>query len=344
MTLAALQVKRVYFEPDALDYPLGKEMYARLKAEGHEISFLKSHNRVTGIPGKTPRESFFQGKSTLVVGVRKTLDFATCKPSAHYQLPLVTGCQGMCEYCYLNTQLGKKPYTRVYINIDEILAQAEKYTRERQPEKTFFEAAATSDPVPVEPYSGALAQAIKFFAGQEYGYLKFVSKFPGIDSLLDLDHRGHTRIRFSINTERIIQTHEHRTPGLQERIKALSLLMEHGYPAGVIIAPVIMDGGWKQDYSNMMDKLAEELFKNDHQDIHFEVISHRFTRRAKNNILEVFPHTSLPMSEDDSRSYKYGQFGYGKFVYQKELLQEMSAFFTELIGIHFPGARIEYII
>ncbi len=316
MAVAALQIKRIFFEADALDYPLGKEMYERLKAAGHEVSFLKSHNRVTGIPGKTPRESFFQGKSTLVVGVRKTLDFATCKPSAHFQLPLVTGCQGICEYCYLNTQLGKKPYTRVYINIDEILARAEKYIQERQPEITVFEAAATSDPVPVEPYSGALAKAISFFANQEYGYLKFVSKFPGIDSLLYLDHQGHTRIRYSINTERIIKTHEHRTPGLQERISALARLMEHGYPGGVIIAPVILEGSWKQEYSHMLNNLSDQL-KGDNRDIHFEVISHRFTRRAKGNILEVFPDTSLPMSEDESRSYKYGQFGYANLYIKK---------------------------
>jgi spore photoproduct lyase len=113
----------VFFEKEALDYPIGAQIYNRLKSDNYEIRFLRSHNRVTGIPGKTPREAFFQGKSTLVVGVRKTLDFASCKPSAHYQLPLVTGCEGICEYCYLNTQLGKKPYTRIYVNVEEILQQ-----------------------------------------------------------------------------------------------------------------------------------------------------------------------------------------------------------------------------
>lgn len=343
MTLTALKVKRIFFEQGALDYSLGKEMFERLKAEGHEISFLKSHNRVIDIPGKTPREAFFQGKNTLVVGIRKTLDFASCKPSANYQLPLVTGCQGICEYCYLNTQLGKKPYTRVYVNIDQILARAGEYIQEGQPGKTVFEAAATSDPIPVEPYSGALAQAIRFFALQPYGYLRFVTKFPAIDSLLDLEHRGHTRIRFSLNTERIIKTYEHRTPGLAERINALSRVMQHAYPGGVIIAPIILEGNWKQEYGDMVNKLSDAL-KDNRADIHFEVISHRFTRRAKNNILEVFPDSILPMDEDDSRSFKYGQFGYGKFVYQKKLLQEMKIFFNELIGQHFPGAEIDYII
>lgn len=45
----------------------------------------------------------------------------------------------MCEYCYLNTQLGKRPYTKVYVNVDEILEKALKYINERKPKSTIFE-------------------------------------------------------------------------------------------------------------------------------------------------------------------------------------------------------------
>jgi len=44
-------------------------------------------------------------------------------------------------------------------------------------------------------------------------------------------------------------------------------------------------------------------------DISFEIISHRFTARAKNTIMSVYPSTTLPMDESQ-RKYKYGQFGY----------------------------------
>lgn len=77
---------------------------------------------------------YFEGKSTLVVGIRKSYEFQSCKPSAHYQLPLVSACMGMCEYCYLNTQMGKKPYTKVYVNINEILSMADKYIDDRLPD------------------------------------------------------------------------------------------------------------------------------------------------------------------------------------------------------------------
>lgn len=95
--------RRVFFEPDALEYPLGKELKKLFTDMKAEIKYTSSHNRVIGIPGKNPQEAYFEGKRTLVVGVRRSLDFQTCKPSAHYQLPLVTGCPGKCEYCYLNT-------------------------------------------------------------------------------------------------------------------------------------------------------------------------------------------------------------------------------------------------
>ena len=35
---------------------------------------------------------------------------------------------------------------------------------------------------------------------------------------------------------------------------------------------------------------------------------------------------------DEERKYKYGQFGYGKFVYNKEDLAEMREFFLNEIG------------
>ena len=336
--------ERIFFERDAMEYPLGKRVYEQLNKEGVSIEFLQSPNRVNGIPGNTSRESFFHGKNTLVVGLRHTLKFASCKPSAHFQLPLVTGCEGICEYCYLNTQLGKKPYTRIYVNVEEILAQAHELIEQRKPEVTLFEAAATSDPLPVEVYSGSLAMAIRFFAGEEYGRLRFVTKFTDVDSLLTIDHKAHTRIRFSINTQSVIQTYEHRTPSLTDRLGALSKVLQHGYPSGVIIAPVILTGEWQRDYEKLLHELRLNIPESQEEQFEFEVISHRFTTRAKNTILDVFPNTALPMDESHDRKFKYGQFGYGKYVYSPEKLKEMKAFFEHHITQLFPSANINYII
>ena len=121
-------------------------------------------------------EAYREAKRTLVVGVRKKVNFASCKPSAHYQLPLNTSCPGMCEYCYLATTLGKRPYLRVYVNIEEILAKAGDYMTQRAPEITVFEGAATSDPIPTEYLTGLLYKTIEFFWRPTAGPLSFRDK------------------------------------------------------------------------------------------------------------------------------------------------------------------------
>ncbi len=282
-----------------------------------------------------------EAKKSLVVGIRKSKDFQTCKPSAHYQLPLATSCPGLCKYCYLNTTLGNKPYLRVYVNIDDILSKARKYIEERAPEETVFEGAATSDPLPVEDLTGNLAASINFFAQKELGRFRFVTKFSNVESLLELDHGGKTTIRFSLNAEQVIDDYEQGTAGLSQRIEAAGKVYRAGYPLGFIIAPILMFPDYKKAYTELLEKLAEELPAN--IIIPFELISHRFTVRAKSNIEEVFPHHGLPMEESE-RKFKYGQFGYGKYIYPKQEMEEIEGFFREEITRLFPRGEVTYFV
>jgi len=275
-------------------------------------------------------------KKTLVVGIRRGMKFQSCKPSAHYQLPLLSGCIGQCEYCYLNTNLGDKPYMRINVNVDEILEQAGKTIQERLPKETIFEGSATSDPVPVEPYSHSLRQAIRYFSKTEKGRFRFVTKFTDIDTLLDVDHGGRTEVRFTLNTDRVIQDFEKGTPLISKRIEAAKKIMSAGYPTGFLIAPIFLYDGWQKDYKNMLLELRSTLPKKTAYPITFEVISHRYTPRAKNIITKIFPVTKLPM-EDEERTYKYGQFGYGKYIYPKEELKRIKSFFSKRDPCCIPG-------
>ncbi len=335
--------KRAFFESKALEYPLGKEIYERLQTMNVPIKFTGSHNRVTGIPGTTAQESFREAKRTIVVGVRKSTEFATCKPSAHYQLPLNTSCPSMCEYCYLATTLGKKPYLRVYVNTEDIFAQAQRYIEERAPEITWFEGAATSDPIPTEYLTGILYKTIEFFGRQEFGRFRFVTKHDQVDTLLSARHNGHTRFRFSLNAAAIIDKYEHITPSMQERVIAAGKVANAGYPLGFIIAPIFNFPGWQDEYENLFTTLQEKLPIEARENLTFELISHRFTKRAKNNILDLFPETTLPMEESE-RKFKYGQFGYGKYIYQPQVMKEIKETLEIKLSRTFPEAKIEYFV
>ncbi|MHB8126011.1 MAG: spore photoproduct lyase [Desulfitobacteriaceae bacterium] len=339
---------QVFYEPQALDYPIGRDLVDYFRQIKVPVKETTSHNRVTGITGNTATESYRKAKKTLVIGVRRGKTFQTCKPSAHYQLPLVTSCPGMCEYCYLATTLGQKPYVRVYVNVDDILELTQDIIKMRSPEITVFEGAATSDPLPVERYTGSLKKTINFFGKLTYGRFRFVTKFTDVDSLLDAKHNGHTRFRFSLNCEEIIRNFEHGTPSAIDRILAARKVLQAGYPLGFIIAPLFRFENWEDQYTKLFVSLEKQLSQTfpenwSPEKLSLEFITHRFTTRAKTNILKIFPQTRLPM-EEGNRKYKFGQFGYGKYIYQPDEMDELKAFFLHLTDKHIPGAGIEYFI
>lgn len=336
--------KRVLFEKGTLDTEVGQNIYNMIKDDKNIEVIKLTSNKIKGnIPGENLFEQYREGKETMVVSYKKSLKFQTCKPSANYQLPLVSGCMGRCEYCYLNTQLGDKPFVRVFVNTDDILEQAKKYIDERSPHITIFEGAATSDPIPIEPYTHSLKKTIEFLGKEEKGRFRFVTKFNDIDTLLDAKHNNHTEIRFSINIQRVIDEYEHHTASANKRIEAAVKVANAGYQIGFIIAPVFLYENWKEEYKHLIQSIKEKLPEDFNEKIIFEVISHRYTSRAKNRILEIFPETTLPMNDED-RKFKYGQFGYGKYLYNKEDLTDMKEFFMENLKSIFPNSIVKYII
>lgn len=292
---------RVFFEPGALDYPLGRELYELMTAKGIPCRLTSSHNRVLGIPGETPQIAYREAKRTLVVGIKKSLKLNSCRPSADYEFALGTSCPGGCQYCYLATTLGRKPYVRVYVNVDEILAAVKSYIDKNRPDITSFEAASTADPLAIEHLTGSLRKTIAFFGRQAYGRLRVVSKFANVDGLLDLDHQGHTKFRFSINSAYVIETFETNTAPLSERLAAAGKMAAAGYPLGFIIAPLFLYEHWQADYRRLLKDLAAWLRPHRPPSLSFELISHRFTARAKKTILERFPQTKLEMDEKSRR-------------------------------------------
>ncbi|KEO81265.1 spore photoproduct lyase [Tumebacillus flagellatus] len=331
----------IYFEPKALDYEVGDRLYRMFKEQGKPIQVTPSHNRVTGIPGDTPAAAYRNAKNTLVVGIKKTMKLETSKPSADFSLPPSTGCPGHCHYCYLQTTMGKKPYVRVYVNIDEILDTARKYIDERAPEPTVFEAACSSDPIAVEYLTGNLKRMIEFFGESELGSLRFVTKYDGVDSLLDAKHNGKTRFRFSINSRYVIKNFEPGVASFDERIEAAGKIAKAGYPLGFILAPLMIYDGWQEGYAELIERLSHVLIPEAKKNLTFELIQHRFTATAKKVILERYPKTKLDMDEE-KRKYKWGKYGRGKWVYQTDDATALDTHLRALIGEYFPEARIDY--
>lgn len=288
----------------------------------------------------TPLKTYIKAKRTVLFTVNMQKKLPPCKPSADFQFALSSSCPACCEYCYLQTTQGEKPVIKVFVNIDDILNTINSYITSRLPEITTFECASITDPVALEHFTGNLKKTIEFFAQNNNGRLRLVTKFDNVDTFLGIEHNNHTKFRFSINTDYVIKSFEHGTASLEERIAAAMKIASAGYPLGFIVAPIMIYDSWEQDYANLFKNLKNKL-KDYNQAISFELIQHRFTSTAKELILKRFPDTKLEMDEEH-RLLKWGPYGKFKYVYPKEKSFYVKNYISTLIQDNFSNYKIEY--
>jgi spore photoproduct lyase len=336
--------EQVLFTPAAIAEPWGQQILARIQSLNLPIEIL-THNRITGLRGENERETYQIAKRTLAVVTAPPSSFklSPIPPSADWQFHLAEGCPAHCQYCYLAGSLQGPPVIRAFANLPQTLANLAAY--ERTGERTSFEVSCYTDPLGIEHLTGSLAECIRYFGTREDGYLRWVSKFDGVDALLDLPHNGRTRCRFSVNAAPASLRFEGGTATVLERLQALRKLAlpavrgGGGYPIGVVIAPIMPIEDWQLHYTQLLDSIETALDFD--CDLTFELISHRFTPGSKETLLKWYPQTKLEM-EESNRTAKRNKFGGTKYVYEKDIMKELRGFFDRELARRFPNAKILY--
>jgi spore photoproduct lyase len=201
--------KRVLITRSAAELPHTAEIVRRCEAAGVTGIELLPGDRLTGLRGESERQTYALAKSTLAVVAAppSALKPQPIPPSADWRIDLARGCPAHCQYCYLAGSLGGPPVTRVYANLDDVLAGIGSHagrgtvtsgTAERGHEGTTFELSCYTDPLGIEHLTGSLAAAISRAGQGEFGdrvQLRFTTKFDDIGGLLGLPHGRRTRAR-----------------------------------------------------------------------------------------------------------------------------------------------------
>jgi len=348
---------RVLVTPAAFEHAHGLRVIERCKSLGLAVHRLPA-NRLSGLRGESERDTYRLAKSTLAVVVSPPSErrLQPIPPSADWQFHLARGCPAHCQYCYLAGSLSGPPVTRVYANLEEILAGLADYeghgrvtspTPERSGEGTTFEASCYTDPLGIEHLTGSLSAAVGHFGARLGSGLRFTTKFDDVEGLLSLDHRGCTRPRLSLNARPIVVGFEGGTASLERRLDALRRLAlprdqgGGGYPVGLTIAPIMPIPGWREHYAEMLDGVAGVLDGVPEPDLTVELITHRFTEGSKDVLMRWYPATRLDM-EEERRAVKRTRFGARKYVYRREVMRELRDFFEEAVAERLPAARILY--
>ncbi len=324
----------VYFEPQIFQYELGKVL--RDKFSNIPWIPIENHNNIEVLRNK-PNSEFTRMKRLLIVGTRKTHRYTLNQKISDYLVPFTSsGCTAMCLYCYLVCHYNKCSYLRLFVNREEMLQRLMKKAAEGA-KGTTFEIGSNSDLILENTITETLPDTIETFAKAEKGYLTFPTKFDQIAPLLTINHRGRVIFRMSVNPSELIQKIELGTSSLLARIDAVNRMCEAGYPAGILIAPVILVENWKILYQELLLTLAERLSGKVKRQLLIEIIfmSYSYVHRMIN--AEAFPLAPALYQKD----LMTGR-GMGKYAYRPELRQEGEVFFKDQMKKILPQAQIVY--
>lgn len=321
-------------------------MVERAAAAGAEVVRLAA-DRLSGLP-----DQYRDAKTTMAVVVASASRRRPqpIPPSADWRFDLAEGCPAHCQYCYLAGSLVGPPIIRAYANLPDILAELPPLlgkgtitsrSEARRGEGTTFECSCYTDPLAIEHLTGSLAAAIRFFGAWEAPVqLRFTTKFDNIEPLLRLQHHGRTRIRFSLNS-RSAERYEGGAPRMEPRLSALRSAALAGYPVGITVAPLLPLPEWREEYTQLLGKVAEALEGVPGPDLTVELITHRFTDKSKAVLTEWYPGSALPMNEDERRR-KLTKFGTGKWVLPASIMSEMRDVITGALARQLPQAKLLY--
>ncbi len=219
--------------------------------------------------------------------------------------------------------------------LDKIIKTSNKSEKELT-----FEIGSNSDLVLENMITGNLVWTIENFVKKaEKGYITFPTKFDMVDSILNLDHQGKIIVRMSVNPQEIISKIEIGTSPLKNRVEAINKLKKADYKVGILIAPVVLVENWKEKYEELVKYLSENLSDEVKKDVFFEIIfmTYSYVHNAINT--EAFPD-AINLYNKDLMMVR----GRGRYMYKKEVREDGTIFFEELMKKYFPNNEIKYIV
>jgi spore photoproduct lyase len=264
--------------------------------------------RVQTVAGREEAEERAGGKGALIPGFKKRL-FVTretgrfLRPcpgtpgmrccNLHVLNPVV-GCPYDCTYCFLQAYQ-TDPFTILYANLEDLEREV-RALKARHPDGLLrISTGELADSLALGSWVGMVDFLVRLFAGMEGVLLELKTKSTAIRSLMELDHRGHTVVSWSLNTEEATHLEERGAPSMQARLRAAGKVVGAGYPVAFHFDPLIRSQGWEAAYAEGVKDLFEAVPAEAIRWI--SLGGFRYTPLMKARIQNRFPHTRLFLDE-----------------------------------------------
>lgn len=233
----------------------------------------------------------------------------------------LVGCPYDCAYCFLQAYQNE-PFITLYANLEDLEQEVRDLLDLNAGRLLRICTGELADSLALEPLEGPASLLVVLFARLEGALLELKTKSDRIEPLLKLDHRERTVLSWSLNTEAMALKVERGAPPPGARLEAAQAAVKVGYPVAFHFDPLFRYGGWKEDYTNLVQVLFEKIPP---QTIRWISLGgFRYTPAMKSLIKERFPASELFLEEFiPCPDGKYRYFSRHRIEIYRTLLEEI---------------------
>ncbi len=209
-------------------------------------------------------------------------------------LDLMSNCPMDCSYCILQGYL-TNPVITVFTNLADLLGELENAVSQAWVTSFRVGPGELSDSLVLDQLTRFSEELVPRFARHRDRILELKTKSDQVNHLLDLGHGGRTVVSWSLNPQSIIDSEEHGTPSLTQRLDAAKKTQEAGYPIGLHFDPMISSGSWEREYQDMVEQIFR--FVDPKRVIWVSMGGLRFPPPLKPIIQDRFPESRILLGE-----------------------------------------------
>jgi len=265
------------------------------------------------------------GKKTLILARNSARFMKACPGSGaeiccnYHVLNFALNCQFECTYCILQSYLDN-PALVVFTNCEALLAEVADQVAARPDQFFRIGTGELTDSLALDDITHYSERLVPFFADLRNAVLELKTKSDRTANLRGLDHKGHTVVSWSVNSQAICRSEELKAAALEERLAAARQCQNWGYRIGFHFDPLICYEGWQEGYRSAV----EEIFRSvDTAGVAWVSLGAlRFTPQLRDMVRRRFPQSKVP----------YGEFVPGhhsKLRYFRPIREEM---YSKMIG------------
>ncbi|OGX14398.1 MAG: hypothetical protein A2351_03915 [Omnitrophica bacterium RIFOXYB12_FULL_50_7] len=252
------KIDHIYLDKNAAMSPLAKRILQTLR--GIPVTIVKDKDTFLRDVGKTPLTA---GKKKLWLTNFKGVFLNPCPATGtdylccrYRTLNAQTHCPLDCTYCILQNYLNV-PLITIYVNIGSIPKEIDALIKS-QPRRLFrMGTGELTDSLALDRLTRLNEGLIRHVLRKKM-ILEIKTKTVAIDHLPKIP-KSNVLVSWSLNPDAFIRTEEHKAASFEARLKAARRVLKKGYRLGFHFDPLLLLPGWKEQYTELLEKLTSTV-------------------------------------------------------------------------------------